>query len=246
MRKLILPIFALFLSATMVAQTTGTLTVTFTTKASPTANYGTKNLVANWIGSSSNVFVKTVIGASGSNTSDLTNWKTLATKNVVNAITSATRSNYGTITGTWDGKNTTGVLQADADYKVNIEMTDDDGTPTGGYQAYTFTKGPAPVTLTTPNVGCFTNISIKWVPLSTAINDVEMEKLYTLYPSPAVSSIYVSGLDIENVEICSLSAKILIHSNEQNINISQLPKGAYLAVVYTKSGVLVVKKFQKM
>jgi hypothetical protein len=73
-----------------------------------------------------------------------------------------------------------------------------------------------------------------------------MEKRYTLYPSPAVSSIYVSGLDIERIDICSLSAKILIHTNEQKVNISKLPKGAYLAVVYTKSGNSIVKKFQKM
>lgn len=245
MRKLILPLLSLFIAATMFAQTAGTLTVTFTTKASPSAAYGTKNLVALWIGTSSNAFVKTVIGATGGNTSDLTNWKSLAARNVVNAVTSATRSNYGTITGTWDGKNTSSVLQADADYKVNIECTDDDGTPTGGYQTYTFTKGPSAVTLTTPNVGNFTNISISWAPANTAINNVEMDKYYTLYPNPAASYVYVSGLDIEGIDICNLSAKTLIMSNEQKVNISSLPKGAYLAVVYTKKGT-VVKKFQKM
>ena len=91
----------------------------------------------------------------------------------------------------------------------------------------------------------FTTVSIAWAPVNTAINDVEMDKYYSLYPSPAVSSIYVSGLDIEGIDICSVSGKILMHSNVQNVSISALPKGVYLAVVYTKAGT-VVKKFQKI
>ena len=246
MKKLFLPIFAYIFSVTMFAQTAGTLSVTFTTKASPTANYGTKNLVAVWIGTSANAFVKTVIGATGSNTGDLTNWKTLATKNIVNAVTSATRSNYGTVTGTWTGINTSNVLQPDANYKVNIEVTDDDGTPAGGYQSYSFAKGTTDVTLNTPNVGNFTGISIKWVHVSaTAINDVEMEKYYSVYPNPAVSSIYVSGEDVKEVQICSLNGQILMTSNDQSVNISKLAKGNYLAVIRAKNGT-VVKKIQKL
>lgn len=133
---------------------------------------------------------------------------------------------------------------ADGSYKVNFELVTESNNRR--YYFVIFTKGPATSTPTIPTMTPFTGVSVSWVPASTAINDVEMEKRYTLYPSPAVSSIYVSGLDIESIDICSLSAKILMHSNEQKVNISKLPKGAYLAVVYTKSGSSIVKKFQKM
>lgn len=42
-----------------------------------------------------------------------------------------------------------------------------------------------------------------------------------------------------------LLLKILLNSKEQNVNISSLPKGIYIAVIYAKSGTS-VKKIQKI
>lgn len=71
-----------------------------------------------------------------------------------------------------------------------------------------------------------------------------MEKYYSVYPNPAISSIYVSGENVKEVQICALNGQILMTSNEQHVNISSLPKGNYLALITTKNG-SVVKKIQK-
>lgn len=247
MKKLILPIFALFFIATMVAQTAGVLTFKVTPVAA--GNLSGKFDRAIWITNSttnsSAAFVKTLLAYTGGDKSHLAKFLVAAgsTPNTVDAVTAATQSTYNQTTSTWNGTNVSRTLVADGNYTVWVEVTDD-GTEVSG--SWTFAKGPAAVNTTGTATANLTNISIAWVPVNTAINDVEIEKLYSLYPNPAVSSIYVSGLDIESIEICSLSAKILIHTNEQRINISKLPKGAYLAVVYSKSGGLVVKKFQKI
>ena len=249
MKKLILPIFTLFLSATMFAQTAGTLTFKVTTVAAGSLSGAHDQAI--WITNSTTnsaaAFVKTLLGYNnaGGDKSHLAKWLVAAgsTPNVVDAVTQATQSAYGQITGTWNGTNISRTLVADGNYTIWCEVTDN-GTEVSS--SWTFAKGPTAVTTTGTATTNLTNVSIAWVPANTAINNVEMEKMYSLYPSPAISSIYVSGLDIESIEICTLSAKILIHSNEQNVNISKLPKGAYLAVVYTKPGGMVVKKFQKI
>jgi hypothetical protein len=249
MKKLLLPLFALFFSATMFAQTAGTLTFKVTTVSAGglSGSHDQAIWITNNTTNSAAAFVKTLLGYNnaGGDKSHLAKWLVAAgsTPNVVDAVTQATQSAYGQITGTWNGTNISRTLVVDGNYTIWCEVTDN-GTEVSS--SWTFAKGATAVNTTGTATTNLTNVSIVWTPVSTAINDVEMEKLYTLYPSPAVSSIYVSGLDIESIEICSLSAKILMHTNEQNVNISQLPKGAYLAVVYTKSGGLVVKKFQKM
>lgn len=84
-----------------------------------------------------------------------------------------------------------------------------------------------------------------WFPVNTALNNIEMYKLYSIYPNPAVSSIFASGSNIKEVAICSLTGKQIISSKEQSVSISSLPKGFYLTVIYAKAGA-VVKKIQKL
>ena len=266
MKKIILPFVLLLGSFSLFAQTAGTLTVSFTTVASPVASYGTRSVDASWVESGDvaattvGTWVKTLLGSTSGTTvkRDLYYWKvaTSTTYNIVDATTSATRTSYGTRTCSWNGTNaaTPRVLQADGVYTVKMEMTDDDTnypSPDGFVVGYKFTKGATSSTgvlstgsITVPEI---INISVQWTPATgTGINNVEMDNYYTLYPTQAVSSIYVSGLGIDGIDICTLSAKIIKHSNIQTVNVSDLPKGAYLAVVYTKSGSMVVKKFQKL
>lgn len=239
------------------AATAGTLTVSFTTSASSAPKYGGKNIDACWVvngdvaSTTTGTWVKTLLGSTSGETDDLTYWTTATatTYNTTDAVTSATRSTYGTRTCTWNGTNSANprVQQNDGTYTVKIEMTDKNGT--GNIVGYKFTKGPANSTgtLSTGSVDATTisNVSVQWVSVATAIQDVELQKAYSVYPNPAVSSIYVSGLDITGIDICSLSGKILLMSDIQNVNISRLPKGAYLVVIYTKTDT-VVKKIQKM
>ena len=245
MKKLFLFIFALIFSATMFAQTAGTLTfkVTTVTAGSLSGKHDQAIWITNSTTNSASAFVKTLLGYTGGDKSHLAKFLVAAgsTPNVVDAVTAATQTAYGAITSTWNATNVSRVLVADGNYTVWVEVTDD-GTEVSG--SWTFAKGPAAVNTTGTATANLTTISMAWVPVNTAINDVEMEKYYSVYPNPAISSIYVSGENVKEVQICSLNGQILMTSNEQHVNISSLPKGNYLALITTKNG-SVVKKIQK-
>lgn len=91
----------------------------------------------------------------------------------------------------------------------------------------------------------FKDVSIVWSPYNTAVNDVKLETLYSVYPNPAVSSINISGEDVKSVDVCSILGQSLLYSKEKQVNISSLPKGNYLVRIITNNGA-VVKKIQKM
>ncbi|MFZ4582640.1 MAG: hypothetical protein ACOYM7_08310 [Paludibacter sp.] len=256
MKKLIYSIFALIFSVTMFAQTAGILTVTYTTNGT-----SSKNANAVYITNSAGALVNTMMyRTSNGNSScqDMTtywskigsSWSTSASKllTTADAVTGATVSSSSPLlpnppTYYW-GKLASISSVTDGTYTVNFE-TANYSASNRRYTSGTFVKGPNPSTVNLTTVTGFTSPVLTWTPANTALKDVEIQKIYSLYPTQAVSSIYVSGLDIEGIDICSLSAQILKHSIEQRVNISGLPKGAYLAVIYSKAG-MVVKKFQKI
>ena len=80
---------------------------------------------------------------------------------------------------TWNGKDASGTLMPDGDYKLWISYAEDGGThsstvDTGGLASFTFTKGPSGFSSTPANTGTtalasgvtnnFTNMSIIWTP----------------------------------------------------------------------------------
>ncbi|NDP20072.1 MAG: DUF2271 domain-containing protein [Paludibacter sp.] len=253
MKKILFTLLIVFLANYLQAQTSapeattataGTLTVTYTIVSSTYIN-------AVWIKSvtpASFVRTLTVFGQENKYNNELVKWTAdSGTRNYTNAVTGATKASTAVMTSTWNGKdisNTT--IVPDGDYTIKIEMTTETSGTNSKLVTGNFTKGPVAQTITPANVSPISNIKIAWAPASTtSINNLEMDKLYSVYPNPAVSSIYVSGLNIEGVDICSLSGKILIMSKESNVNISKLPKGVYLAVIYAKTGT-VVKKIEKL
>lgn len=242
MKKLILSVFLIFSFMGANAQTAGTLTVTATISSSP-------YITAVWINNSTPAFVRTLTCYSGTGyISDLVKWTADCggTRNTVNAVTGATKNSTGVITSTWNAKDKTNTtVVPDGTYTVKIEMTTESYATSSKLATVSFTKGPTAQTVTGTNVTSISGISIAWVPVNTAVQDVQLEKLYSVYPNPAISNIYVSGSDVKEVEICSLAGKSLISSKEQNVNISALPKGLYLVVVRAKAGT-VVKKIEKL
>lgn len=263
MKKLILPLFALFFSVSLFAQeqipsvttaTAGKLTVKWAL-SSPGAN----SYLAVYITNSSNQLVNTLSYqfASSSRDSQLsTFWSLIGSSyNVTNFkfVGTPDGSTGATFNGAiaqktvyWGNSATMATAVAalaDGNYNLIFELVRENNL----ISKYTvvFAKGPTTSTPTIPTMSYFNSVSASWVPANTAVQDVELQKMYSLYPSQAVSSIYVTGLDIEGIDICTLSAKIISHSNEQKVNISSLPKGMYMAVIYTKAG-MVVKKFQKI
>ena len=66
-----------------------------------------------------------------------------------------------------------------------------------------------------------------------------------IYPNPAQDFINVSCSDFKNAQIYNLKGQLLLQSNEQTIDISNLPKGSYLLKVKNKLSVTVTEKFIK-
>ena len=174
--------------------------------------------------------------------------------------TGATLTNYGTLTCTWNGKDLSGNEMPDDTYKLQIELTDNDpivpipgenGTTTKGaggkLRTIVFAKGPNSATFSlaeAATVSCLGIYTVKWTPSSTGINNVELNKLYSIYPNPAKEHIFVNGLDIQQVEILTQEGKSILKSNQQRININALSKGIYVIQISTPKG-LVVKKLIK-
>jgi Predicted periplasmic protein (DUF2271). len=221
-----------------VTATNGTLSVTYT------ASTGS-NISALWINSGS-TFLRTLYAASNSSyVNDLTNWVSDSKKNVVNATTGAT-TGISTKTYTWNSKDqTNSSIVSDGTYTIKIELTTEAYGTNGKLLTASFTKGPNAQTLTPTNVTPITGISINWTPANTALNDINLEKQYVAYPNPTRSTVYMSGLDIIEIEVCTIAGKHVFSTNQQTFNLSQLPKGVYLTKVITKNGTF-VKKIEKL
>jgi hypothetical protein len=235
--------------------TAGKLVVAFLTNAG--SSNGTAMAMSIYITDSSGKLVNTLLYRTSngdSSAKDMSSWWTAigsawnSTKTLVtsDAITGATRGSgmYYTNQIVYWGNNYNVSNVADGTYTVNFECANFSSV-SRRYYSGTFVKGPnASNSTVTASLG-FSGISITWTPVNTAIEDVEFSKLYKVYPNPAITSIYASGNDIKLVQICSLKGKILLTSKEQNINLTSLTKGFYLAVIYTEVG-MVVKKFEKL
>lgn len=233
-------------AVSLLTSTPGTLTVTVTTSTAG-GSYSPKNLDAIWIEDNTGTFVKTILGATGGNKGDLT-WSGVSSSNTVDAITSATRSGYGVRTATWNGTNTATPREVlpDGTYTIKIEMVDGHASTADPIGTFTFVKGPSSQNLTPANVPSFSNISIKWAPTApSALNNCTLSNLYSIYPNPTISFIYVNGFDIQTIEIFTLSGVSIFKTNQQKINLTALSKGVYFAKITAKNGT-VLKKIQKL
>jgi hypothetical protein len=146
------------------AQTPGTVTFRVTT-SDPAGNYN-GYVLAIWITDGSGTFIKTMKETSLS-TRDryLYAWIANSSKNIVDAITSATIKTTLTQTLTWGCTNLAGALVADGDYRIRCELTDQNGQgPITPVDHIRFTKGPAPVTMTPANSGPFSAMQLTFTP----------------------------------------------------------------------------------
>jgi hypothetical protein len=105
-------------------------------------------------------------------------------------------------------------------------------------------KGPDSQTLTPAAVPSFANISIKWTPTATGLENVSLNNFVDIYPNPTNSSVFISGFDVRQVDIYTITGSRILTSKEQNINLSPLPKGVYFIVVRANAGT-VIKKIEK-
>ncbi|MFT3754217.1 MAG: DUF2271 domain-containing protein [Paludibacter sp.] len=177
---------------------------------------------------------------------DLAHWNSESARNKVNAVTGATRSATATYASTWNGMDqANSAIVADGIYPVKIEMTSESYGTNSKYINTSFTKGPVSQTVTPAVVSPISAVSLTWAPVSTGVETVEYAKLYNIYPNPAISSVSAVGNGVNGLQICTLTGQILLSTNQPQLNISKLPKGYYLVVIYAKEG-LVVKKLEKL
>ena len=234
-----------------VQATAGTLTVTFST--SSTSKFAAAIYITNSAGSLVNTMLYRTSNGDNSAQDMLTywskigsSWSTSPTILLTNtdAVTGATSSTGYTAQQIFWGKKSSISTVADGTYTVNFEMAN--YSPLNRrYTSSTFVKGATPTSTSVTAITGFTGMTIAWAPVNTEISDVEFEKLYNVYPTKATSSIYITGTQIKDVQICSLNGKVIYTTKETSVNISTLPKGNYLAVIYAKDG-RVVRKFQKI
>ncbi|MEA4981669.1 MAG: DUF2271 domain-containing protein [Paludibacter sp.] len=248
MKKCFFLFLLIFVFFSAQAQTDGTLKVSATTSKTSTPTYNPRNIVAMWIEDSSGKFVKTLLAYASERKQHLKTWKAVTTVagsayNTVDAITGATQNSHATRTCTWNGKNRSSVLVADGTYKLRMEVTDNDGT-VQNLATFTFTKGTSIQTLNPATTNGFSNISIEWIPLNTAIDEVEANSIYQLYPNPVTNKLFVSGDDIKKVDICDLDGKVLYSSGSQEIYLNFLPKGIYMVYIQTENK-NIIRKFLK-
>jgi hypothetical protein len=255
MKKLIIPLFLFIMVFQASAQTNGQLTVT-TTTSSAGGQYANKNCFAIWVQNSAGVLINTMMyyTNNGDNSgADLSVWYGLigswANRNVkknVDGISGATQASHGTRTCYW-GKTVNLSTVPDGVYTVKLELTDAAGAAAGatGHKlvTYTFTKGRANSTGTISGAAqtCFSNTSVTWTPNFTAIDEVKLGNLYSVYPNPTKQDIFVNGSDIEGIEIFTLAGKSILKTNQQKVNLSTLERGSYLAQVTTAKGTFIKK-----
>lgn len=233
-KKILLILFVVgFCSKLTFAQTTGTLTFTFTQVTHSPCYTGSKNVLAVWIQTSSGAFVKTKIRNVGSGTKDhLPTWAvnaggtasnaTAAACNVTDAVSGATNTSFTTKTFVWDGKDvngsSNGTTVADGTYKVTIQETWNHGTSSTTTKSYTFTKGPTADHQTPADNADFTNVVLDWVPSNTTgisqnsfdIND------FNVFPNPNDNGILnVTFSKANSLKIFNSLGEIVY---EENIN----------------------------
>jgi len=238
-------VFAFLLSLITVAQTTGELSVTTTTSETG-GNYAPRNIVAIWIENDQGEFVKTLLAYAQNRKTHLNTWQASTTAagtayNTTDAITGATKSSHGTRECSWDGTDYNGLAVSDGAYYVWMELTDKNGT--GNYSSFLFTKDENPSSQTPGGVPSFASISIDWQPTGVSVLEIS-ENSISINPNQSDGNYTILGDNIEEIEVRSISGKLILKSKSQIIDISNQQTGFYLVIVKTKNS-MVIKKVYK-
>ncbi|MDR0873533.1 MAG: T9SS type A sorting domain-containing protein [Prevotellaceae bacterium] len=131
------------------------------------------------------------------------------------------------------GSNKTFVITPDNGYQIRLVMVDE--IPNAQAKAdgyYTFT-----------NIADNHSIAVLFETSTSGIDDVVAGQL-KIFPNPVKDEIFIkSDLQIQKVEIYSLTGVLLLSENNFNekLSVSALPAGVYLLKVYTDKGMAVSK-----
>lgn len=245
MRKFTISLLLLSITSIVsLAQTTGELSVSVST-SSTGGNYAPRNILAIWIEDSEGNFIKTLLAYADRRMTHLNKWQASTNAigsefNTTDAITGATKSSHTTRICGWNGTDYNGTIVSDGSYTVWMELTDKNST--GNFSSFPFTKNENPNSQTPSNKPSFSSISIEWNPSGTVDSRIVMENdKFEIFPNPTNGIVNLQGTNLKEIEIRTISGKLLLKSNSQIIDISQLKNGIYLFSIITDNGITVKK-----
>lgn len=245
---------SLFVCTVLSAQTTGTLTLSFT-QTPHTSYQATNNVMAVWIQTSTGAFVKTRTRNAGGGTSDhLPVWAANAggsagnclssSCNTIGAITGATLSNFGNRNFSWDGTDASGNVVADGTYKITVESTWNHGSAATTTRSYTFVKGAAQDVQAPISDANFTNITLAWNPAGSGLLEKTPEMIISIKPNPSANGVFnvefnyatrVSAVNLTGEEVYAEDVKM--NEVSKTVNLSKLTSGVYFICVTNGSAV---------
>ena len=249
MKKTLLFVLILLLFSNLVSgQTNGQLTVGFKTTTYNGAE-APKHILAVWVTKADGTFVKTLMAYTVTTKyrQYLTKWKsaTNSTYNMVDAVTGATLTSHGTRSCTWDCTDVAKVVQPDGDYRINVEFTE--ASAAGKIATFSFTKNATPASTFT-TITSSTNvssISVVWSPVNTAVDNIDYEKYYKIYPNPVSSVLFVTGSDIREVSLYDMQGKNILNITENQLDFSQYKPGTYLIKIRSDKGIVMRTAIKK-
>lgn len=202
MKKVLSLFILIFAFNFLKAQTEGTFSFSVTTAS--TGGYSPKHIMAIWIEKSDGTFIKTRLKRGGNlYIQYLNTWLNKSGGNTTDAITSATINVHQQETITWDGKDISGTLLPDGDYKVWVQMAW--ANTNGPTFNSTFTKGPNVFSNNPTGTNNFLNVNLSWTPNTTSISNIERD-IFSVFPNPMKE--FVS---IKLTKVCSSETKIIVY-----------------------------------
>ncbi|NOR87640.1 MAG: DUF2271 domain-containing protein [Bacteroidales bacterium] len=240
-------VFTLTLSLGISAQTSGELFVSASTSETG-GEFAPRNIVAIWIENDQGDFVKTLLAYAQNRKTHLNTWQASTGAagveyNVSDAITGPTRSSHATRECIWDGTDYNGAQMPDGDYYIWMELTDKNNT--GNYSSFLFTKSNIADIQAPADVPSFASISIVWSPSGVATYSLVNSLNITVDPNPSHGKFTIKGDSFENVELRTISGKLIYKGNSELIDISDKPDGIYLLTIKTGNNKL-IKKIVKL
>jgi len=151
----------------------GTLTIDFST-VSNGGRYSPRNVGAVWVVSPSGTFVKTLERWAAARARYLAKWGSVAPPwsaffgigappDELDAVSRATLGSHKAHHLTWDLQDPAGMVVPDGMYTVWFELADDDNKPSAKASA-TFEKGPAPSSVSPPDMAPYTGLKMMYQP----------------------------------------------------------------------------------
>jgi hypothetical protein len=132
------------------------------TTVTANGNYAPKNVGAIWVSDANGKFVKTLRVWANARRRHLNRWIAASGQNTTDAITSATQSNHGLRSASWDCSDVNHKPVPAGGYQINVEFTERNGA--GPTESIAFRRGAEAQSVTAPDQGNFKGARIQVMP----------------------------------------------------------------------------------